>query len=498
LFKLSAEQGNTSAQSRLGFVYALGLGVEKNNTKADFWLRKAAEKGHPVAQFYIGLFHLDERLEKNSTEAFKWTKKSAEAGCAPAQTLLGAFYSSGTGVSVDQVKAVEWYRKASEQEEPNGESFLGRALFGGDGVEQDFKEAVKWFKRSADKGNHYGQYGLGKCYLEGKGVVKNPEAAVVWLLKSADQGDADAQTLLGFCYLEYGGELGGGVEESYRWFLLASAQGHSGAIDEVSKLEDSATAEQLKEGRRLAQQWEAAHNEKANRAEFNPHEPSETIEKKKVKSRISIGTGFVINSTGFIVTNNHVIRGWERIRILTQQKEALPAKVVLVDEASDLVLLKVDRDFDAIPIHDSKLVRLGASVATIGFPNIVLQGVEPKLTRGDISALTGLQDNEMYFQISVPTQPGNSGGALIDERGNVVGVVTAQLDNDLTLKNTGAAPQNVNYAIKSSYLLALIGKNPAVSKGLLPPNGKDIAFEDAVEKLKKASVIVFCDDGKDD
>ena len=63
----------------------------------------------------------------------------------------------------------------------------------------------------------------------------------------------------------------------------------------------------------------------------------------------------------------------------------------------------------------------------MGFPNIGLQGFAPKLAKGEIASLSGAGDDARYFQISVPVQPGNSGGALVDERGNVVGVVSAKV-----------------------------------------------------------------------
>jgi S1-C subfamily serine protease len=68
-----------------------------------------------------------------------------------------------------------------------------------------------------------------------------------------------------------------------------------------------------------------------------------------------------------------------------------------------------------------RAIRLGSAVAAIGLPNIGLQGFAPKLAKGEIASLSGAQDDPRYFQTSVPVQPGNSGGALVDERGNVVG-----------------------------------------------------------------------------
>ena len=72
-----------------------------------------------------------------------------------------------------------------------------------------------------------------------------------------------------------------------------------------------------------------------------------------------------------------------------------------------------------LPIAASRTGLLGGTVATVGFPDIGLQGFAPKLAKGEIASLSGAGDDPLYFQISVPVQPGNSGGALVDERGNV-------------------------------------------------------------------------------
>src|ERR1700683_3122233 len=86
-----------------------------------------------------------------------------------------------------------------------------------------------------------------------------------------------------------------------------------------------------------------------------------------------------------------------------------------------------------------------------------------------------------YFQISVPVQPGNSGGALVDERGNVIGIVSAKLNASAALAATGALPENVNYAVKSSFLLSFLESVPEISAKLQTPNTKDEKFEDVVK-----------------
>src|SRR5207302_7312555 len=122
--------------------------------------------------------------------------------------------------------------------------------------------------------------------------------------------------------------------------------------------------------------------------------------------------------------------------------------------------------FRAIPLAPESRVKLGEAVFTVGFPNPDVQGVEPKLTRGEISSLAGIHDDPRYFQISVPVQPGNSGGALVDESGNVVGVVTARLDDVTTYEVSGALPQNVNYAVKGALVHDFLNGVPGLSSKL--------------------------------
>ena len=155
------------------------------------------------------------------------------------------------------------------------------------------------------------------------------------------------------------------------------------------------------------------------------------------------------------------------------------------------MLLKSEGRFAPLPIAASRAVKLGGTVATVGFPNIGLQGFAPKLAKGEIASLSGASDDARYFQISVPVQPGNSGGALVDERGNVVGVVSAKLSAKAALAATGALPENVNYAVKSSYLLSFLESLPVMSARLKATETKERKFEDVVKSAEQAAVLVL-------
>ena len=239
------------------------------------------------------------------------------------------------------------------------------------------------------------------------------------------------------------------------------------------------TSEQIAEAQRLSR-------------EFKPRKSNSSVSDKDVadSSPAASGTGFFITEDGYLITNEHVVRDATQVRLVTSAG-LISAKVVKADAANDLALLKAQGKFAALPVAASRGVKLGGTVATVGFPNIGLQGFAPKLSKGEIASLSGAGDDARYFQISVPVQPGNSGGALVDERGNVVGVVSAKLSARAALAASGALPENVNYAVKSSYLLGFLESVPEVSAKLKEPNVKERKFEDVVKEAERAAVLVL-------
>jgi len=140
-------------------------------------------------------------------------------------------------------------------------------------------------------------------------------------------------------------------------------------------------------------------------------------------------------------------------------------------------------------VRKSTTAKMGQEVFTIGYPNPVLQGVNVKLTKGSINSLTGVQDDIRLYQISVPVHPGNSGGPLLDMDGNVIGIIVAMLDAKTAFKISGSLPQNVNYAIKSTYAQTLIDTMPEISGSLLPAFKKE-TFDNVVNRVKKCAVMI--------
>ena len=469
-----------NAQYMLGFCYYKGLGVTQDYAVAGKWFRKAAELNYAEAQLVLGVCYANgEGVAKNKMEAVRWYRKAAEQNNSDAQCNLGNCYANGEGVAKDDVEAVKWYRKAAEQNCALAQDNLGNCYANGRGVVKDAVEAVKWYRKAAEQNLANAQCLLGLYYYEGLGVTQDYAEAVKWYRKAAEQGNAQAQCNLGFCY-----DVGNGVPidyvQAYKWYNLASAQGVRVAKDNLSIIEKSMTPEQIAEAQRLAAAF-VPREEKPNSSSNNLTSPD---------SPTASGSGFFITDDGYLISNYHVVKDAIKVRLVTSAG-LINAKVVQVDAANDLALLKVEGRFSSLPIATSRTVSMGGTVATVGFPNTGLQGFAPKLAKGEIASLSGASDDPRYFQISVPVQPGNSGGALVDDRGNVIGIVSAKLDASVALAASGALPENVNYAVKSSFLLSFLESVPDVSAKLKAPNTADEKFSDVVKSAQSAAVLVL-------
>ncbi len=478
----AADQGNSRGQTSLGACYLNGAGVAKDEVEAVKWFRKAAEQNYGAAQYDLGWCYLNGKgVPKDFAEAVKWFRKAAEQGLAQAQRDLGDRYLHGQGVAKDEAEAVKWYRKAAEQGLAAAQTSLGSCYANGKGVAKDEVEAVKWFRKAAEQNLAAAQCDLGVCYFNGQGVAKDEVEAVKWYRKAAEQNYANAQYNLGVCYA-FGQRVTKDEVEAYKWFLLAAGQGSADAKKNVVVSERRLTREQIAEGQKLARNFKPREV---------PSPGSDSSSTGIAQSRPeSSGTGFFLTEDGYLITNEHVVGDGAQVRLVTAAG-LVSAKVVKVDVANDLALLKAEGKFAALPVATSRTVKLGGTVATVGFPNIGLQGFAPKFARGEIGSLSGPQDDARYFQISVPVQPGNSGGALVDEHGNVVGVVSGKLSAKATLLTSGQLPENVNYAAKSSFLLGFLESVPEIASKLKEPNTNDVKFADVVEQAKDAAVMVL-------
>jgi S1-C subfamily serine protease len=175
------------------------------------------------------------------------------------------------------------------------------------------------------------------------------------------------------------------------------------------------------------------------------------------------GTGFVVSSSGHLVTNAHVIEGCVGdIQGSLTGEAPVTLGVVSSDETNDLALLQAPGTFKDVAVIRDKAIRSGDSVVAIGYPFHGLLTSDFTVTTGIVSSLSGILNDTRFLQISAAVQPGNSGGPLLASSGEVVGVVAAKLNALKFVKATGNIPENINFAIKTGALRDFLD-NSAVS-----------------------------------
>lgn len=168
------------------------------------------------------------------------------------------------------------------------------------------------------------------------------------------------------------------------------------------------------------------------------------------------GTGFFISSSGLLVTAAHVVRNQEKIMVLYAGK-LTKAEVIKTDPVTDLALVKVDKSPVAfLHIARSDNIPVGLEVYAIGYPQVNVQGLSPKFTAGIINSNSGLKGSTKHVQFSAEIQRGNSGGPLLGTDGTVVGIVLSKLGMNSISDIKMDFPQNVNYALKSNFIMDLL------------------------------------------
>ena len=164
---------------------------------------------------------------------------------------------------------------------------------------------------------------------------------------------------------------------------------------------------------------------------------------------IAVGSGFFISDQGHILTNNHVVQGCDYMQVKQADGTQQRAETLFTDTLNDLAVIKVaNKPTDIATFPPATAYRVGDDVLAFGFAlgdDLSKSGV---LTTGTIGALSGLNDDSRFIQITASIQHGNSGGPLSDKMGNVIGVNTMGLNPLWYVKNKGILPESANFAVK--------------------------------------------------
>ena len=222
------------------------------------------------------------------------------------------------------------------------------------------------------------------------------------------------------------------------------------------------------------------------------------------------GSGFFVSKLGHIVTNAHVVRNCGSITVGDNAKNQVTVTLVEKNKRNDLALLKISPakmasaeteslirklGIKIVPLASEGLLRsddveLGESVLVAGFPYGEIFSDTIKVTGGMVSANRGMGDDIGQFQIDAAVQPGNSGGPIYDENGNIVGVVVAQLDRLKVAKAIGSLPENVNFGIKASTVRQFLTASGLPTKW--SSRSQTMSTKDIAQIATNQTVMVVC------
>jgi len=185
----------------------------------------------------------------------------------------------------------------------------------------------------------------------------------------------------------------------------------------------------------------------------------------------SMGSGVIVSNDGYILTNNHVVSGADKLTVVMEDGKKYEAKVVGTDSHTDVAVIKIDaKNLPAAKLGDSDNVKVGQWVIAVGNPFQLLHSVTAGIISAKGRSSIGLTDYEDFIQTDASINPGNSGGALADLDGNVVGINTA-------ISSPSGASAGVGFAIPinmASHIMDELIKNGKVERGFLALLPQDV------------------------
>ena len=203
----------------------------------------------------------------------------------------------------------------------------------------------------------------------------------------------------------------------------------------------------------------------------------------------STGTGFIV-SEGNVVTANHIVKGCQQSIKMLQGNGAVSTKGLVLrrDDAGDLAVIHAE-DLQVktnVEFRIAPAIRAGESVAVFGYPLSGMLSSTGNIVAGYITSLAGTGDDASKMQISAPIAPGDSGAAVLDSSGNVIGMVVS-----LLLPSESYTPQNINFATKASAITTFLDAN-SVKYSLATPVNQQLQLPELADLAKVFTVAIEC------
>ncbi|GLQ90238.1 tetratricopeptide repeat protein [Dyella flagellata] len=176
VFMPLAQNGDTSAQLKLGTMYQYGYGVPVDNHSAFEWYQKAAMQGDPDGEVDLGLmYQRGLGTRRDAAKAVEWFRRAEDRQWSRAELQLAIAYERGLGVRPDHAQAMEWLNKSLRQHYPKAQAYAGYLAFTGQGAPRDLNRALTLFRLAGSSVDEFaeGDFYLAKMYFEGDGVAKD-------------------------------------------------------------------------------------------------------------------------------------------------------------------------------------------------------------------------------------------------------------------------------------------------------------------------------------
>ncbi|MBA5639513.1 SEL1-like repeat protein [Duganella sp. LX20W] len=498
------DKDDPKAMVMMGQLRLAGQGVIKDEGIAVGLFKKGADAGDPEAIFlYARQLHLGNGLPQDETRAIALYKKAGDLGNAEAQLWYGiSLYRGLGGMPPDKAGALPWLRRAAEQGDAAAQNWMGDFYKDGGLVEKDPYQSLSWYRKAALQMQPVAQRNVGLAYARGSGVARDDGEALKWLLSAAYFRDSVAQDWVGYFYESGRAGLVPDLVAAHMWYTLARARDpqNNSAKTNIERVTPKLSPAQLTESQTKAKQWptvaeltKAIAATDAAKALAEANATAANAAKNPTTGGKS-GSGFVVGmGTSYVVSNHHVVKDCKSIKIMPFD---LPAVLREKDERNDLALLSVaNLRAPSLKLRAGRGVRPGDELVTLGYPLAGLLAAGASVSTGTLTALGGLNNDTSQFQMSVPTQPGNSGGPVLDSHGQLVGVVVAQINAIRVGQATGNIPQNINFAINTATLSSFLDASNVdygTSQLQQDPKAKHLNAADIGSMARRSTVKVEC------
>lgn len=483
LLKTAADKGNWRAALRLATLTEKEAHGSTKGQRDKYW-KTVDELRDPEELIELAGIYFPSLINKRRLVVWK----DAPVGEEKAYELATAFLkrSAETG----SVKGI--YELGNHLCIPRGSfEFRGFQVYKGNPLL--CPEGLVWLRRAADLGSNDAKRALASIYEAGELAPKD-DAEALRLRIEIVNSDVNGRLWLNATELGMMFILGKGTPrddvQAYAWLNIAKRDGVI-LLPQVAKtlasLESRLSPEQLTKGQELARNWQPGDGPLKTTAADGGNGRGTTGKNPTVTSN---GSAVRIHRHGVLLTNQHVVAGCNAVRRAGTEKAL---RVLASDTINDLAVIDGDvPSQDAIKIH-ADTVRLGEDVSTYGFPLSGFLASAGNFTRGQISALSGADNNSSQLQFTAPVQPGSSGGPLLNDYGRLVGLVSSKAHALRIAKATNDIPQNVNFAVSAQTVRTFLTNNKvAYSAGSDSWYSRKLDSTKLAEKASTVTVKLEC------